>query len=294
MVWRALRLFLVAILSILTGCDPSPSSRDAAEPAPEKTIHFQVRGVLQKLSPNRRHAVIAHDDIGDYMKAMTMEFELADPAEASALQPGDILNFRLSVTDTRSWIDQIQKTGRTELPPNRAEQAAATPAPSRQLPDVALLDQRGQPFGLSELRGRSVAITFLFTRCPLPNFCPLMSRNFAIVQKELATTAPPEKWRLLCITIDPEHDTPEALANYAKSYGADPKTWIFATGSEADIRQVAAVFGMEFANTNGQINHNLRTAVIGPDGKIQKVFEGNDWQPADVVAEMRRVIAAAP
>src|SRR5436190_1332550 len=167
---------VTALMSMVASCDRSPS-REAGGPTPEKTIHFQVRGILHKLSADRRRAVIAHDDIAGYMKAMTMEFDLSDPNEAATLHPGDILTFRLSVTDTKSWIDEIKKTGQTELPPRTETEATATAAAARQLPDVALIDQRGQHFRLDDLRGRVIAITFMFTRCPLPNFCPLMSRN---------------------------------------------------------------------------------------------------------------------
>lgn len=281
--------------TLLAGCDSSSSSREAGASAPGNAVHFQVRGVLHKISPDRRRAVIAHDEIAGYMKAMTMEFELDNPREASALEPGDILTFRLSVTDTKSWIDQIRKTGRAELPPRGTETGAtATPASTRPLPDAALLDQRGQPFHLNDLRGKAVAITFMFTRCPLPNFCPLMSRNFQTVQRDLATAAPAERWRLLCITMDPEHDSSEVLAKYAANYDANPKQWIFATGAEADIRRLGSVCGLEFAGEGGQINHNLRTIVVDPAGKIQRIFEGNDWQPAELISEMRRVMSETP
>lgn len=288
-------LCLTALMSMLANCDRSPSARNVGAPAPEKAIHFQVRGILHRFTPDRRRAVIAHDEIAGYMKAMTMEFDLGDPGEASDLQPGDILTFRLSVTDTKSWIDQIRKTGRTELPASRAAtEAAGSPASIRTLPDTALIDQRGQRFNLNDLRGRAIAITFMFTRCPLPNFCPLMSRNFEIVQRQLAAAAPAERWRLLSITIDPEHDTPDILAKYAANYAANPQQWLFATGAEADIRQLGSVFGLEFASGGGQINHNLRTVVVDPAGGIQRVFDGNDWQPAELVTEMRRVITNAP
>jgi len=286
-------LCLTAVLPMLVACDSSSSSRQAGVPAPENAIHFQVRGVLHKLSPDRRRAVIAHADIAGYMKAMTMEFEVADPHEASSLERGDVLAFRLSVTDTKSWIDQIRKTGHTELPANSAETSATATPGLTSLPDAALIDQGGRPFHLHDLRGRALAITFFFTRCPLPNFCPLMNRNFEAVQRDLVSTAPVDRWRLLSITIDPANDTPEVLAKYAANYQASPERWIFATGAVTDIRQVGAAFGLEFADTGGQINHNLRTVVVDPGGQIQRVFDGNDWQPAELAAEIRRAITGA-
>jgi protein SCO1 len=288
----AFTLQAMAVLLLWSACDSSTLKEKKGESG-ETAVRFQVHGVLHKISPDHRRAVIAHEDIANYMKAMTMEFEIGDPREATALERGDVLAFRLSVTETKSWIDEIRKTGHAELPayPNEAEKPPPTIDAS--LPDVALIDQSGRSFHLSELRGRALAITFFFTRCPLPNFCPLMNRNFEEVERDLTSKGMADRWQLLSVTIDPANDTPEVLASYAANYEMKPQQWVFATGAPDDIRKLGATFGLEFSETNGQINHNLRTVVIDPDGKVRRVFDGNDWQPAELAAEMGRAISNA-
>ena len=286
---RAFSLPFIAVLLTCAGCDPSSSSRETKPIGAETPVRFQVRGVLQKLTADRRQAVIAHDDIAGYMKAMTMEFDVADPREVASIERGDVLAFRLSVTETKSWIDQIQKTAHTELPASPAEMAGPSAPIAASLPDTTLINERGQPF----LRGRALAITFFFTRCPLPNFCPLTSRNFEMVARDLAATVPGNRWRLLSITIDPANDTPEVLAKYAASYQTNPEQWTFATGAMEDIQNLGSAFGLEFMNTDGQINHNLRTVVVNPEGMVLRMFVGNDWQPSELAAEIRRAISSA-
>ena len=268
------------------GCDSS--SRKDLPRGGEAPVRFQVRGVLHNLSPDHRRAVIAHEDIANYMKAMTMEFEIGDPPEAASLERGDILSFRLSVTETKSWIDEIRKMGHTELPAATDETAQAPTAIPTNLPDVALIDQHGQTFHLGDLRGRTVAITFFFTRCPLPNFCPLMNRNFETVRRDLAATIPTERWRLVSITIDPANDTPEELTRYAANFETNPEQWTFPTGALEDIRSLGSTFGLEVVDANGQINHNLRTVVVNPDGRVRRVFDGNDGNPRNSRPEEAR------
>jgi protein SCO1/2 len=287
--YATLKFCCLAVLLALTACDSSSQEKKAEMEA--RPVRFQVRGLLHKLSADHRRAVIAHEDIANYMKAMTMEFEVGDPREAASLERGDAVEFRLSVTETKSWIDEIRKVGHTELPfePNESSKAAVISGAF--LPDIALIDQRSRAFHLSDLRGRALAITFFFTRCPLPNFCPLMNRNFEEVQRVLVASAPIARWQLLSITIDPANDTPEALASYAANYEGKPEQWIFATGALEDIRKLGATVGLEFANENGRLNHNLRTIVIDPNGKVRRVFDGNDWQPTELATEMQRAIA---
>lgn len=254
---------------------------------------FDVQGVLHRVTADGRRAVVAHDEIPGYMPPMTMEFDLAEPREATTLTSGDRLSFRLSVTDAKSWIDQIRRTGHVELSPPPGP-TPATPIPGGRLPDLALIDQSGKSFSLASLRGRVLALTFVFTRCPLPNFCPLMSRNFEHVQRELSASTPGDGWRMLSVTIDPAHDTPAVLAQYAAHFEADHRRWIFATGSIPTIRQLGNVVGLQFSGENDALAHNLRTAVIDAEGRVVRVFEGNGWQPAELAGEIRRLLPGPP
>lgn len=259
-----------------------------AATAPLTAEEFEVRGTVRRLTPDRQRVVIAHEEIPGYMMAMTMEFTPSRPQDLAELAPGDVIAFRLNVTDRASRIDRIRKTGRVEMPPEPTARPTA-PAPRVELPEVALVDQTGQSFRLADLRGRAVALTFIFTRCPLPDYCPLMNRNFLALQEALAKT-PADRWQMLSVSMDPTHDTPEVLARYAQGYEADPKRWKFATGTAEDIRRLGSACGLEVNGFGAQLTHNLRTVVIDRAGKVQRVFEGNRWQAAELVAEMQRAL----
>lgn len=247
----------------------------------EQAASYEVRGVVGSVEPARGRAVIAHEEIPGYMPAMTMEFAAADPAELRGIEPGDMLAFTLRVTDRESRIGHIRKTGRTTVPVSAP--AVNGPSVGAPLPDVALVDDAGRAFRLAEMKGRVLAITFIFSRCPLPDFCPRMNAHFAAAQRELAGG----HFRFLSVSIDPAHDTPAVLAEYAKGFRGGATTWTFATGDLAEIRKLASFGGLEIQGDGAAITHNLRTIVIGPDGRVTRVFPGNEWQPADLTAAMK-------
>jgi protein SCO1/2 len=158
-------------------------------------------------------------------------------------------------------------------------------------PDVILADEHGQTRTLSEWRGRTLAVTFIYTRCPLPDFCPRMDRNFADAQRAiLADPKLRERAHLLSVSFDPEYDKPTVLAAHAKRAGAEPATWNFVTGTRQAIDEFAGKFGVSVIRDDKesqQIVHNLRTAVIAGNGKIVRIFSGNDWTPAELVAAIK-------
>jgi protein SCO1/2 len=270
---------------IVAGCERVPKP-PPARPAP---LTYQVRGVLKKVVDAKTgRAVIAHEDIAGYMPAMTMEFQAARPAELAGFVPGDVLTFRLVVSDASSAIEQVRKVGHAEVPVETPA-VSGLPVYGTPLPEVRLTDQRGQPVRLADYKGRALAITFIFTRCPLPDFCPRMSQQFGAVQRELSKIG--GDWQLLSVTIDPAYDQPAVLAEYAQSYAADPARWTFATGEVAEIRKLGEIFGLASTGASPALEHNLRTVVVDPAGRVQKVFPGNDWQAADLVAEMKRAMS---
>ena len=302
---QRLTKFLISILPILLGfafgfaaCDREERSRIAPPAAPSRITTYEVRGVLQETSKDGRKAIIAHEEIPGYMEAMTMEFDVLNSALPGGLEPGDRMAFRLSVSETQSWIDQVRKLGGTTGPRPSVTTPATPNVASTQvgmpLPDCALIDQRGRAFRLSDLKGKALAITFIFTRCPLPNFCPLMNRHFAEVQRALKDERASTDWHLLSVTFDPEYDTPERLAKYAEPYGPDTAHWTFATGELASIRQLGGAVGLAVSNNGGPLDHNLRTVVVDATGRVQKVFAGNEWTPRELVDEMKRAMAAQP
>jgi protein SCO1/2 len=172
------------------------------------------------------------------------------------------------------------------------EPRAAEARPGDAVPDVALVNHDGKSFRLSQLRGKTVVLTFIYTRCPLPNYCPLMNRNFASIAKALEPQ--PDRARnthLLSVSFDPAYDTPAVLRKTREAFrpaGSQLLTpWDFATGSPADVRKLATFFGVTYEGFGANISHNLRTAVIGADGKVVRVFNGNAWQPSEVLAVLK-------
>ena len=283
-------IFFALLALLLFGCDRRAPR--AVTDAPRVSA-YEVSGVVRKIDAPRGKAVIAHDAIAGYMEAMTMEFDVTEVESLTALQPGDVIAFRLSVNDTRSWIDQVRKTGRVENTALPTTETGALP-PGTPLPDCALVDQRGAAFRLSDFKGRALAFTFIFTRCPLPDFCPLMNRNLAETQRELSTDGANANWHLLSISFDPEYDTPARLTEYALAYETESGRWTFATGASDDIGKLGGAFGLMVARDGGQIDHTLRTVVIDAAGRVQKVFAGNEWKAAELIDEMRRAMSVKP
>ena len=227
---------------------------------------------------------------------MTMPFEVKDTKELTGLAAGDAITFRMLVTDTEGWIDQIHKLDSSSTNPT------APSSPIRivrdveplvigdLLPEYNFTNQLGQAFSTTKFQGSPLAITFLFTRCPFPTFCPLMSHNFAEVQKKLLS-APGAltNWHLLTISFDPEFDKPAILKNYAERYNYDPEHWDFATGALIDVTALGEQVGLNFwHDETGNITHNLRTVVIDPSGRLRKIFNGNQWSSDDLIEEMKK------
>ncbi len=156
------------------------------------------------------------------------------------------------------------------------------------LPEYHLTNHLGQWISTEQFKGQAVAITFIFTRCPLPNFCPRMSSNFEEVQRQLLTAHPAfTNWHLLTISFDPEFDTPVILKAYAERFHADPAHWSFVTGKPSDIAAIAGQFGEVFSkDETGLINHNLRTIVLDTAGRIKNIYIGNAWKPEELIQEM--------
>jgi protein SCO1/2 len=254
---------------------------------------YSVKGVVIEITPAEKKVTIKHDAIPGYMQGMTMPFDVKETNELAGLQAGDSVSFRLNVTSTFDWIDQIRKTASQSNVPltTGAFRMVRDVEPLNEgdlLPEYHFTNQLGQAFSTAQFKGQALAITFLFTRCPYPQYCPLLANNFAQTQKKLLTTPnSPTNWHLLTISFDPEFDTPEVLQRYAEAHEADPKRWTFATGALIDVTAIGQQFGLAFwKEQGGVISHNLRVVVIDSAGRVQKIFAGNDWQPEDLVAEM--------
>jgi protein SCO1 len=286
-----LRLFIVLIFSLSAFAGIAQEIGNSGS-STNREIHA-AKGVVIEVAPEKKQVTIKHEAIPGYMQGMTMPFDVKDTNELAGLQPGDPVSFRIVVEGDYGWIDQIHKTGpKTNTPPTTGPfRLVRDVQPLNEgdlLPDYHFTNQLGQAISTAQFKDQALAITFLFTRCPFPNFCPLMANNFEEVQKKLlAMPHAPTNWHLLTISFDPEFDTPEVLRRYAEAHNADPARWTFATGALIDITAIGEQFGLAFwKESGGIISHNLRTVVIDSSGRVQKIFTGNDWQPVDLVAEM--------
>lgn len=263
-------------------------------PIPPHVRELEVMGQIRALESDGKTVVIAHEEIPDFMPAMTMPFEVKDPRLLRGLAPGDRVRFSLAVTRDNSWISRIEKLGSATNP---MEQAANVPPaseaprlhPGDAVPDFTLIDQRGRPWRLRDFRGQAVLMTFIYTRCPLPNFCPLMSKNFAALQEQLGRDLK-GRFHLLSVSFDSEHDTPAVLRQYASVFSHDESTWSFACGTPAQVEFVTGLFGLVHLPEGGAITHDLRTALIGPDGKLVHVWRSNVWTPEEVASWVRELL----
>jgi protein SCO1/2 len=253
---------------------------------------FNVTGVVRASAENGRIA-IAHDDIAGYMPAMTMRFNVADADEAAALKPGDRVQFRLHVDEDSSKATDFVVMGHEAAPQQKAAPPSANASATRRLregdtvPDFSLLTETEKPLTSADLRGRLTVVTFIFTRCPVPEYCPAMALRFGQLQKAiLADPKLASRARLLSITLDPENDRPAVLKAYGEAVGANPAVWNFATGSKEAIAQLTAAFSV-YAQRNGvTIDHTLCTALIDGDGRIREIWRGNGWRAEEVVAAL--------
>ena len=292
------RLLLLPALAALaaTPCQGASETNGAAtgiilEGATQQV--FQVKGVIKELKPDGKTVDIRHEEIPNYMPAMTMPFEAKEPKELTGLKAGDAVLFRMTVTSSEVWIDQVRKLAPpapTELPSRGTFRFVRDVEPLQvgdPLPQYHFTNELGQAVSTKQFSGQALAITFIFTRCPLPNFCPRMSSNFAEAQEKLLKLPNgPTNWHLLTISFDPDFDTPVILRAYSQRFGANARHWSFLTGDQIDISAISEQFGQMFWRDQGALNHNLRTVVVDASGRVQKIFEGNKWTSQELVAEM--------
>jgi protein SCO1/2 len=306
MMKRILVPLLAATILPLTGLSCRKSEPPVVSPATNAAATtnlqiYQVKGVIKEVLAEKKKVKIAHEEIPNYMEAMTMMLDVKEAKELDGLQAGDSVSFRMLVTDDDGWIDQIKKLEgpRTPLPPEpatfRRVPEVEPLAVGDKLTDYTFTNALGRVMRLSDFQGRALAFTFIFTRCPFPTFCPRLSSNFSDAVAQLK--ALPDgltNWHFLSITIDPEFDTPERLKAYAERYKADPNHWDHVTGTLTDITAIGEQFGLQFwrANPNEPINHNVRTVVVDATGRVQWITPETDWKSDTMVEQMVRAAQA--
>lgn len=277
---------LVAALAI--GC--------SAPPPPEKIRQFPLTGEVLAVKPDRTEIQVKHDEVKGFMDAMTMWFNIRDPKLVEGLAPGDLISATLVLTAEDSYLTAVRKTG--SRPPGQAsaphQEPGAVLAIGGTVPDITFTDEAGKPRPLSSYRGTYTLLTFIYLRCPLPDYCPRMNAHFAAIQRGLTSTPGlAASVRLLSVSFDPDFDTPARLAAKAREVGADPALWHFVTAPRARIDEFGAALGLSVVRegANGaNITHNLRTALLDRDGKLARTYNGNEWAPDEIIRDLQALV----
>lgn len=283
---RGLRLLTPIILlasALLTqGCSP--------QPVEEK--RYEIKGKVVSVDRAKGEVTLDHEEVKGFMAPMTMDFPVRDAEALKVMGPGDQVQAFLVIADDSSyWLESpvITKglSAGTSTPPAGSNE----PRPGSEVPDVKLVNHDGRPLSPRQFRGRALVVTFIYTRCPLPDQCPLLSANFARLNSALlADEGLRKRAHLLSVTLDPEYDRPAVLKSYGATYaGGRFDNWDFATGDPAEVRRLAEFFGLTYKAEGDQVIHSLRTAVVSPDGKLLKIYRGNEWKPDEVLSDLKNL-----
>jgi protein SCO1/2 len=290
-------LFLFGF-GILSGCR-SGNQADDEQPsaiAGDAAI-YQLRGIVVASDAAKGVVTIDTEAIPGLMGAMTMPYKLAQPGVATELHPGDHITARLRISSSASVLDQIDVTAQAK-PDYKPDKFYNVPAPGQTVPNFKFLNQSGKTIGINQFRGKVLLVTFIYTRCPLPDYCIRMSRNFATIQHQLA--ADPElynKTHLLSVSFDPAYDTPKVLHSYGNAYTVDHggeafSHWDFAAPSSSELDAVDQFFDVGVSpGSNSTLTHTLSTAIIAPSGKIFRWYPSNDWTASAVVDDIKQAVA---
>ncbi len=289
---------------LLAGCEKPESAQSPTAPAsisPPREI-YSVTGNVVEVNAPEQYVEIKHVKIPGYMAAMTMPFDVKDTNELNGLNAGDKVVFQLIVLTNDAWIENIRVTekaihGIPTKGPFRLVRGVEPLEVGEPLPEYHFTNQLGEAVSTTQFKGKALVLVFVFTRCPVPTFCPLTVGNLADTQRRLKAMANgPTNWHILAVSIDPEHDTPAVLREYAARFNYDPKSWSFLTGELIEVTALAEQFGMTFWHENGEQlpSHNLRTVVVDANGKVQSIVMGNKWTVEDLIKGVVKACTARP
>lgn len=284
------RLFLSALLlavaSLVSSCHRASATK-----------RYPFTGRVVSIDTQAQSAIIDGDDIPGFMAAMPMPYKVKPPATLNHLHPGDSISAEVVVVQPKNedappdyWLESVKVIAHIDPAHASASTSLHVPAPGEEVPDFSFTNQSGKHISLKQYRGNVLLVTFIYTRCPFPDFCPRMSSNFAEIYKQLGTNPALAGAHLLSISFDPEHDAPKVLRDYGYSvaHTHEPalfSRWEFAAPKVKDLPSIADFFALTIKPDGGMITHNLSTAVIGPDGKIVTWYHGSDWQPSDLIKD---------
>jgi protein SCO1/2 len=291
------RFLAITLLAVaLAGCHTGHQNASATEASPSFKI-YKLRGKVVSTNSTSGEVILDHEAIPGFMDAMIMPYKLRDASIVSELHPGDMITADLLVSqdaDADVVLDHVVVVAQGK-PDYKPAVVYHVPAPGDQVPDFALRNQDGHEIHIKQFRGKELLITFIYTRCPLPNFCPRVTHNFAAIEKQLSTDpALYAGTHLLSVSFDPEHDTPARLRAYGVQYiGSDAKTafvhWDFGVPQKPILPEMARYFDLGMtAGPDDSITHTLSTTLVGRDGKVVRFYPGNDWTPEQVVADVKQ------
>lgn len=291
--------YFIAVILLFISLTAACKKAETPQTASADAKRFPFRGKVMAVDVAKKKASISHEEIPNYMEAMTMDFPVRDADILKTMTKDSEIRAELVVDRGDYWLENIVLTAA----PNPDQ-----PAPpvddrfaqiDKEVPAFSLTNQDGKKISINDFRGKALAITFIYSRCPLPNYCILMSKNFSDLAIKLQSdTDLKDKIRLLSISFDPATDTPETLKKYGLGYlGKDAKNdftiWQLATGKDEEVRKIADFFGLRYEideSDKTQFNHSLRTIVVAPDGKVKKVFSGSDWTNDELMRELQSTL----
>jgi protein SCO1/2 len=298
---RILLASAIIALVVAAGCHTGSKSADQSTSAANFKV-YHLRGKVVATNPATGEVTLNHEAIPGFMDAMTMPYRLKDPTILSELHPGDTITADVLVSqnpDADVLLDHIVVVAQAR-PDYKPAVFYHVPEPGDAVPDFKLRNQDGRAIHLDQFRGETLLLTFIYTRCPSPNFCPLVTHNFAVIDRQLAANpALYAKTHLLCISFDPEHDTPARLRAYGAEYiGSDAKNafahWDFAVPTKPELLEMAKYFDVGITpGPEDTITHTLSTTLIGPQGKVVQFYPGNEWTPDQVVVDVKKLQANA-
>jgi protein SCO1 len=284
-----MKKFLPLLVILLCLCCAASCRRSRAN---EK--RYELKGKVVAVEPDKHLVTVSHEDVKGLMPAMTMPFTVPKESDLQILAPNDEITATLVIDGAHSWLEDLIIS--RQSPTTSAVPGVVLAKEGDEVPNYTLRNQNNREIHLRNYRGKALLLTFIYTRCPVPDFCTLMSNNFAQVDRQLAQDpAVYEKTHLLSVSIDPAYDTPEVLRSYGAAHTERYQNetfahWEFATGTKDQVKEIAGFFGLRYFPEKDEIIHGLRTVIVNPEGKVAKIYNGNEWKPEEVVDELKKTI----
>ena len=253
---------------------------------------YDLKGKVLVVEPDKHLITVSHEDIKGYMRGMTMAFTVPSESDLQILAPDDEITATLVIDGSHSWLENLIITRQSANP--AAMPGVVMAKEGDEVPNFTLRNQDNREIHFQNYRGRTLLLTFIYTRCPVPEYCTLMSNNFAQIDRALSQDADLyAKTHLLSVSIDPTYDTPQVLRSYGAAHTERYQKetfahWEFAGGTTEQVKKIAEYFGLTYFPEKDQIIHGLRTVIVNPDGKVAKIYAGNDWKVEEVVSAMKK------